>query len=292
MTGYHSGFVTLIGRPNVGKSSLLNRLVGQKIAITSEKPQTTRRQIQGVLTGADYQAVFVDTPGLHQPKHRLGENMNRQAVAALEAVDLVLWVIDPVEPRQEADAGIVRRLKGQDSPVYAVFNKADLPAKVEPESYLKACDAPFPWLVVSALTGEGLKRLLTIVQESLPVGPQYYPDGIITDHPEQFIAAEFIREAILRHTKEEVPHSVAVVIDEMAPRPNGKVYIRAEIFGERESQKGILIGAHGKLLKEIGAEARQEIEALLGSPVYLDLWVKSKKDWRNSDSLLKRWGLD
>lgn len=292
MSGYRSGFVTLIGRPNVGKSSLLNRFVGQKIAITSDKPQTTRRQIQGVLTGEEFQAVFVDTPGLHRPKHRLGENMNRQAVAALEAVDLVLWVIDPADPRQEADAEVVRRLQGQTSPVYAVFNKADLPAQVEPETYLKACGVNFPWLMVSALTGEGVDRLLAVVKDHLPEGPQYYPDGAVTDHPEQFIAAELIREAILRHTKEEIPHSVAVVIDEMTARPNGKVYIRAEIFGERESQKGILIGAQGKLLKEIGAEARREIESLLGSPVFLDLWVKSKKDWRNSDSLLKRWGLD
>jgi len=292
MSGYRSGFVTLIGRPNVGKSSLLNRLVGQKVAIISDKPQTTRRQIQGVLTGDGFQVVFVDTPGLHRPKHRLGENMNRQAIEALEAVDLVLWVLDPNKPVQQADAEIAERLKGQSSPVYAVFNKADLPVQVEPEEYLKACTADFPWLKVSALTGVGIEHLLAVVQDHLPEGPQYYPDGVVTDHPEQFIAAELIREAILRHTEDEVPHSVAVVIDEMTARSNGKVYIRAEIFGERESQKGILIGAQGRLLKEIGAEARREIEALLGSPVYLDLWVKAKKDWRNSDAILKRWGLD
>ncbi|HHZ19085.1 MAG TPA: GTPase Era [Firmicutes bacterium] len=292
MSGYRSGFVTLIGRPNVGKSSLLNRLVGQKVAIISDKPQTTRRQIQGVLTGDGFQVVFVDTPGLHRPKHRLGENMNRQAIEALEAVDLVLWVLDPNKPVQQADAEIAERLKGQSSPVYAVFNKADLPVQVEPEEYLKACNADFPWLKVSALTGVGIEHLLAVVQDHLPEGPQYYPDGVVTDHPEQFIAAELIREAILRHTEDEVPHSVAVVIDEMTARSNGKVYIRAEIFGERESQKGILIGAQGRLLKEIGAEARREIEALLGSPVYLDLWVKAKKDWRNSDAILKRWGLD
>lgn len=288
---FHSGFVTLIGRPNAGKSSLLNRFVGTKVAIISDKPQTTRRQIQGVLTGEDYQAVFIDTPGIHRPLHRLGENMNRHAMAALDAVDLVFWVIDTARLR-EPDLMLAERLTSTESKVYAVFNKSDLTPSMEPQAYLTACKVDFPWLSVSAVTGEGIDRLIEVVREHLPLGPMYYPDGTLTDHPEQFIAAELVREAVLHHTQDEVPHSTAVVIEEMKERPDGKVYIRAVIYVERDSQKGIIIGAKGNLLKEMGSEARVEIENLLGSSVYLDLWVKSKKDWRNSPSLLRDWNLD
>jgi GTP-binding protein Era len=292
-TDFHSGFVTIIGRPNVGKSTLINSLIGRKVAITSDKPQTTRRRIQAVLTDEDFQAVFIDTPGLHQPKHRLGEYMNRQAVEALDSVDLVLWIIDSSHTYLDrSDIELAEQLSRVDAPLIAVFNKADLEQTLKPEQYLKSSKIDVPWIKVSALTGAGMEDLVRIVREHLPQGPVYYPDGMLTDHPEQFIAAEFIREAVLESTQDEIPHSVAVVIEEMAVRPNGKVYIRAYIYGERESQKGILIGAQGRLLKEIGVKARKEIEELLGSPVFLDLWVKTRKDWRNSDSTLREWGFD
>ena len=292
-TDFHSGFVTIIGRPNVGKSTLLNALIGRKIAITSDKPQTTRRRIQAVLTEDDFQAVFIDTPGLHRPKHRLGEYMNRQAIEALDSVDLILWVIDSSHTYlDQSDMELAEQLSRVDAPVIAVFNKSDLEQTLTPEQYLKSSSVDIPWIKVSAITGAGMKDLVRTVRKHLPQGPVYYPDGMLTDHPEQFIAAEFIREAVLESTQDEIPHSVAVVIEEMAARPNGKVYIRAYIYGERESQKGILIGAQGRLLKEIGVKARKEIEGLLGSPVFLDLWVKTRKDWRNTDSILKEWGLD
>jgi GTP-binding protein Era len=288
---FHSGFVTLIGRPNAGKSSLLNRIIGAKVAITSEKPQTTRRQIQGVLSGDGFQAVFIDTPGIHKPMHRLGENMNRQAMDALNSVDLVLWIIDATKSR-EPDRMLAERLKQTESMVYAVFNKSDLEQAIKPQAYLEACGVQFPWLSVSALTGEGVERLIEVVREHLPEGPMYYPEGTLTDHPEQFIAAEMVREAVLRYTQEEVPHAIAVVVEEMETRSDGKVYIRAVIYTERESQKGIVIGAKGRLLKNIGSDARVEIEKLLGSSVFLDLWVKSRKDWRNSPTTLRDWNLD
>lgn len=289
---YHSGFVTLIGRPNAGKSTLLNRAIGRKIAITSDKPQTTRRTIQGVLTGDNFQAVFIDTPGVHKPQHRLGENMNRQAIEALDAVDLVCWIIDATKIDKGPDLMMAERMKRSSAPVYAIFNKIDLAPEIRPEAYLQANGVEFPWLKVSAETGEGIPELIEVVKNHLPEGPVYYPDGMLTDHPEQFVAAEFIREAVLKNTQDEVPHSVAVAIEEMETRANGKVYIRAQIYSERDSQKGILIGAEGKLLKKIGMEARQEIEALLDSPVFLELWVKTRKDWRNSSASLKEWGLD
>lgn len=288
---FHSGFVTLIGRPNVGKSSLLNRIIGAKVAITSDKPQTTRRQIQGVLTGPDYQAVFIDTPGIHKPLHRLGENMNRQAMEALDATDLILWVIDTTKPK-DPDMMLAERFSHTESMVYAVFNKSDLEQVIKPQDYLDACRIKLPWLTVSALTGDGIDQLIEVVREHLPVGPLYYPEGTLTDHPEQFIAAEMVREAALRYTQEEVPHALAVVIEEMETRPDGKVYIRAVIYTERESQKGIVIGAKGRLLKSIGSDARVEIENLLGSSVFLDLWVKSRKDWRNSPTTLRDWNLE
>lgn len=289
---FHSGFVTFIGRPNVGKSTLLNRVIGRKIAITSDKPQTTRRTIQGVLTGDDFQAVFIDTPGVHKPQHRLGENMNRQAIEALDAVDLVLWIIDSTKIEKGPDRMMAERMSRSAGPVYAVFNKIDLTPGLDPEAYLQSAGMKLPWLKVSAMTGEGVDELVAVVKAHLPEGPVYYPDGMLTDHPEQFIAAEFIREAVLRNTQDEIPHSVAVAIEEMETRANGKVYIRAQIYSERDSQKGILIGAGGKLLKQIGKEARQEIEALLDAPVFLELWVKARKDWRNSTASLKEWGLD
>lgn len=290
---FHSGFITLIGRPNAGKSTLLNQIIGRKIAITSDKPQTTRRTIQGVLTEDDFQAVFIDTPGVHKPQHRLGENMNRHAIQALDAVDLIFWVIDATKIDKGSDRLLTDRITGSSAPVYALFNKADLAPDIDPEKYLQSAGlTQLPWLKVSAVTGEGIPQLIQVVKSHLPIGPVYYPDGMLTDHPEQFVAAEFIREAVLKNTQDEVPHSVAIAIEEMETRANGKVYIRAQIYSERDSQKGILIGAEGKLLKKIGMEARLEIESLLDAPVFLELWVKTRKDWRNSTASLKEWGLD
>lgn len=290
MTEYRSGFVALIGRPNVGKSTLLNRIIGQKITITSDKPQTTRNQLKGILSGPNYQIIWVDTPGLHKPLHLLGEQMVKTAQSALANVDLVLWVLDAAAGFRPADEKVAQLLSATGQPLFAVWNKIDLAAG-DQELELGREDLPIlKTFKVSALSGAGIKELIDGVVAQLPPGPAYYPPEMITDHPEQFIIAEYIREQVLNQTEEEIPHSVAVQIEEFKKRPNGQVYIAANIYVERDSQKGIIIGAKGSRLKAIGAAARVEIENLLDAPVYLDLWVKVRKNWRNSDKILREFG--
>lgn len=293
-TTFHSGFVAIIGRPNVGKSTFLNHVIGQKVAIMSDKPQTTRNRIQGVYTGDQTQIVFLDTPGVHKPKDRLGDYMVKAAQGALDEVDAVLFLIDVSQKMGGGDRFIAEWLKSIQAPVILVMNKIDL---VHPEQLLPIIDKykelhDFAEIVpISALNGSNVQPLLDTLQKYIPEGPQYYPEDQITDHPEQFVCAEFVREKILELTREEVPHSIAVVIEAMRTDPKGIVHISALILVERKSQKGIIIGKNGALLKEIGAKARQDMEALLGSKIFLELWVKVKKDWRNQESMLRELGL-
>ncbi|BCC07807.1 MULTISPECIES: GTPase Era [Bacillus cereus group] len=291
--GYKSGFVSIIGRPNVGKSTFLNRIIGQKIAIMSDKPQTTRNKIQGVYTENDSQVIFIDTPGIHKPKHKLGDFMVKMAQTTLKEVDIVLFMINAVEGFGRGEEFIIEKLKETKQPVFLVINKID---QVHPEQLLELIDQyrklhDFAEIVpISALDGNNVEALIGTIKKYLPEGPQYYPDNQVTDHPERFIIAELIREKVLHLTREEVPHSVAVVIDAIQKREGGAVYINATIVVERPSQKGIIIGKQGKMLKEVGKRARFDIEALLGSKVFLEVWVKVQKDWRNKMSQLRDLG--
>lgn len=292
---FKSGFISIIGRPNVGKSTFLNSAIGQKIAIMSDKPQTTRNRIQGVLTRENSQMVFIDTPGIHKPKHRLGDFMLKVAVNALKEVDLILFMITADESFGKGEEFIINQLKTVETPVFLVINKIDL---VHPDELLKIIVQykdlyPFKEIVpISALNGNNMDRLLDVIEDYLPEGPQYYPAGQVTDHPERFIISEIIREKVLHLTREEVPHSVAVVIDQIEKRDDEKnlVHIMATIIVERDSQKGILIGKQGRMLKEIGKRARLEIEHLLGSKVFLEFWVKVQSDWRNRLTYLREYG--
>src|SRR5690606_17725674 len=291
---HKSGFVALIGRPNVGKSTLMNHVVGRKVAIMSDKPQTTRNRIRGIFTDERGQIVFLDTPGIHKPKSKLGEHLVQTARAALEEVDLVLLLVDAEEGMGPGDRFIIEHLKQVETPVFLVVNKID---RVHPDALLPLIDSyrrlySFKEVVpISALQGNNTGTLVDLIFRELPEGPAYYPADQVTDSPEQFIVAELIREKVLFLTREEIPHSVAVVVEEMIPRQDREtVYIRATIYAERPSQKGILIGKRGAMLKEVGRLAREEIERLLGNKVYLDLWVKVKKDWRNEEAYLRRFG--
>ena len=293
--GYKSGFVAVIGRPNVGKSTLINSLIGQKIAIMSDKPQTTRNKILCVLTQPDAQIIFIDTPGIHKPKHKLGEYMVNAAENTLKEVDVILFVVDASEDLGAGELYILERLRSTKKPVILVVNKID---KIEKQQVLPTISRyadryNFIGVVpISAKKNTNLDYLVDEIKKHLEEGPQYYPSDMITDQPERLIAAELIREKVLHLTREEIPHAIAVELEEMAIRQNDDVYIRAMIYVERDSQKGIVIGARGALLKEIGALARADIEHLLGSKVYLDLWVKVKKDWRNRDGVLRGLGYE
>ncbi|MEG6513004.1 GTPase Era [Desulforamulus ruminis] len=292
--GYRSGFVALVGRPNVGKSTLLNKLVGQKVAIMSDKPQTTRHKIHSVLSRNEAQIIFLDTPGIHKPRHKLGEHLVDVALGALKEVDVVLFLAEASDPPGAGDQYIAEQLKGLKTPVFLLLNKIDLIKKEEILERIHQYKdlAPFAEIVpVSALAGENVDRLIDVIIRYLPEGPQYYPAEMVTDRPERFIMAEIVREKVLHLTSEEIPHSVAVVVEQMQKRSNGLVAVNAVIYTERDSQKAILIGKGGKMLKEVGRRAREEIENLLGSKVYLELWVKVKKDWRNKVGDLKNFGL-
>ncbi|MDF0068599.1 GTPase Era [Staphylococcus pseudintermedius] len=293
MSEYKSGFVTIIGRPNVGKSTFVNRVIGHKIAIMSDKAQTTRNKIQGVMTQQDAQIVFLDTPGIHKPKHKLGDYMMKVAKNTLSEIDAVMFMVNVNEEIGRGDECIMEMLKTVKTPVFLVLNKIDLvhPDALMPriEQYQRYMD--FAEIIpISALEGHNVDHFINVLKSYLPEGPQYYPDGQISDHPEQFVVSELIREKILQTTSEEIPHAIGVNVERMTQESEDRVHIEAVIYVERDSQKGIVIGKGGKKLKEVGKRARLDIEHLLGSKVYLDLWVKVQKDWRNKSSFIKQMG--
>ena len=291
---FKSGFVTLIGRPNVGKSTLMNHLVGQKIAITSNKPQTTRNRIQTVYTSELGQIVFVDTPGIHKAKNKLGEYMVTVAEKSLGEVDVILWLVEPTTYIGAGEQHIAEQLRRVKTPVILVINKIDKVEKSKVlesiDAYRKVCD--FAEIVpVSALKGDNQKDLIDTIMKYLPYGPAFYDEDTITDQPERQIVAELIREKALRSLNEEVPHGIAVTIEQMKMRKNRELMdIDASIVCERDSHKGIIIGKNGAMLKKIGSLARPEIEEMLDCKVNLKLWVKVRKDWRDSDLMMKNFG--
>ena len=291
---HFSGFAAIVGRPNVGKSTLTNSLIGEKIAIMSNRPQTTRNKIMCILNTDDAQIMFLDTPGIHKPHHKLGEYMVKTAENTLTEVDVVLFVVDVTEKRGSGEDYILELLQKIKTPVILVANKIDkLADKSKLFNIINDYTALYNFAAVvpvSALEDKEFPGLLGEITKHLPEGPDYFPDDILTDQPERVIAGEMIREKVLLNTRDEVPHSVAVEVEEFKVRENDDIYIRATIFVERESQKGIIIGAKGSLLKKIGQEARKDIQALLGDKVFLDLWVKVKADWRNKDKALKQFG--
>lgn len=291
---YKSGFISIIGRPNVGKSTFLNHVVGQKIAIMSDKPQTTRNRVQGVVTTDDAQFIYIDTPGIHKPKHRLGDFMVKVARNTLAEVDIIMFMVNAEQKIGPGDRYILEMLEHTKKPVFLIINKIDL---VHPDALLETIvtykeEYDFTEIVpISALQGNNVDRLLETLKKYLPEGPQYYPEDQVTDHPERFIIAEFIREKVLHATREEIPHSVAVVIEKIERDDKlDMINIMATIVVDRDSQKGIVIGKQGSLLKEIGTKARRDIEMLLGTKVFLELWVRVQKDWRNKPGRLKEYG--
>ncbi|MFW6082875.1 MAG: GTPase Era [Chloroflexota bacterium] len=295
--GHRSGFVAVIGRPNVGKSTLMNQFVGEKVAIVSSKPQTTRGRILGILTEESFQVVFVDTPGIHRPFHKLGKIMVNAAKGAIPEADVVLFMVDVSVMPTEEDQMIAAMLKGRtEVPTILVLNKMDLLAPEKIEAHMEAYWelAPFhdEWMMTIATEGVNLAALLDRIVELLPEGPRYYPREYITDQTERQIVAELIREQVLRHTYQEVPHSVAVVVEEFKEREGGVTYIAANVFVEKESQKGIIIGRGGRMIGKIGSQARKAVERLVGGKVYLDLWVKVRQGWREDERELRRLGFD
>lgn len=292
--GFRSGFAGIVGRPNVGKSTLINNLVHKKLAITSDKPQTTRNKIRCILTREDAQIIFVDTPGFHKPRDALGERLNKAVRETLNEVDVVVFMLDGTQTIGKGDLFIAGELSQLKTPVIAVVNKIDrlepdrLEAQIEVVRNLGDYVDIIP---LSAKTGENVHALIEKIVEILPPGPKYYPDDMVTDQPLPFVVAELIREKVLMLTREEVPHSVAVVVEEIEKREDKDlVDIEATIYVERDSQKGIIIGKGGRMLKEIGTLAREEIEALLGEQVFLHLMVKVEKDWSKHPHLVKRMG--
>lgn len=293
---YRSGFVTLIGRPNVGKSTLMNYLIGQKIAITSDKPQTTRNRIQTVYTSEKGQIIFLDTPGIHKVKNKLGEYMVKTAERTLSEVDVILWLVEPSTFIGAGERYIIEQLSKVKTPIILVITKIDTVKKEDIVRFIETYKdvLNFAEIVpVSAVKAQNTNQLLDAIFKYLPQGPMYYDEDTITDQPERQIVAELIREKALRLLDDEIPHGIAVGIDRMKDRPTGNLIdIDATIVCERETHKGIIIGKQGEKLKRIGMQARHEIEALLDSKVNLKIWVKVKKDWRDSDFLLKNYGYD
>lgn len=289
---FKSGFVTLIGRPNVGKSTLMNYLIGQKIAITSNKPQTTRNRIQTVLTREEGQVIFVDTPGIHKAKNKLGEYMVNVAERTLNEVDVVLWLVEPTTFIGAGEQHIAEQLKKCTTPVILLINKIDMVKREEVLTFIDAYRKIYDFdeiVPVSARNGDNTEELVKVIFKYLPYGPQFYDEDTITDQPERQIVAELIREKALHSLNEEIPHGIAVSVDKMKAR-KGIMDIEATIICERDSHKGIIIGKKGSMLKKIGSTARYEIERLLDCKVNLQLWVKVKKDWRDSDFLIKNFG--
>jgi len=287
---YKSGIVAMIGRPNAGKSTLLNQLMGQKLAITSDKPQTTRNSIRGIYTTDKMQAVFIDTPGVQKPKDALNQRMMRSVRDSLEGSDLLLYLVDVTAEFGGGEEFILNILSSQKLPVFLIINKIDLlkPEQILPLISLYNQKFKFAETIpLSALTGDGSEILKQLIYQYLPVGPQLYPPDLLSDDTEEQLFAELIREQILRQTEDEIPHSVAVKVERVQERASGRLYIDAVIYVERDSQKGIIIGKRGDKLKTIATAARQEMERLLGCGVYLDLLVKLKKNWRNDERILR-----
>lgn len=287
---FRSGFIAIIGRPNVGKSTLLNQILKEKVAIVSDKPQTTRTKILGVKNLPGAQMVFLDTPGIHKPKYKLNERMVKTALDSLAEADVILFMVEAGESPGGGDRFIMERLKGIKKPIFLLINKVDLVKKDSILPLIAEYGKMFNFaevFPVSALTGENVDRLVEVALKYLPEGPQYFPEGVVTDQPLNFIISEIIREKILERTREEIPYSVAVVVEEAKEDPDkGIVSIRALIYVERDSQKAIIIGKGGSMLKAVGTVARTEIERLLGSKVFLELWVKVKKDWRKDERII------
>ncbi len=286
--GHRSGYVAVVGKPNVGKSTLVNALVGHKVAITSPKPQTTRRRIMGILTRDDAQVIFLDTPGFHDPKTALNQYMMREVEGALSDCDAILFVVDITTPPDAADVTVVQRIKNMNRPIVIALNKADIvdPTRVGEHTamYQAILDSENTMLTSGvAIRQENMNEMLQMLITQLPIGPEFYPPDQYTDQPEKILSAELIREQALHFLEQEVPHAIAVAVDQYASRPNNMLYISATIFVERESQKGILIGKGGTMLKRIGTESRREIERELGSKVFLELWVKVRPAWRRDD---------
>ncbi|MDO4564526.1 MAG: GTPase Era [Clostridia bacterium] len=296
MSGYKSGFISIVGCPNVGKSTLLNALVGQKIAIVSEKAQTTRNRITGVLTRPDYQLIFLDTPGMTEPRNRLGEYMQKTANEAMKDVEAIVAVLDASFGVGVRDEELLRRLDGQKAPVIVVLNKSDRASMEQMNAArerAEACGTFEHILSLSAKSGDGVDKLEAVLCDYLVEGPQYFPADMVTDQPERLICAELIREKALMALREEIPHGVGVVMDRMELREGGGLMdVYATLYCERESHKSIIIGKGGSMLKRIGSEARRDIEWLLGVRVNLQLWVKIKPDWRNKQSVLNELGYD
>lgn len=307
---FRSGFCSIVGRPNVGKSTLLNAFIERKLAIMSDKPQTTRNRILGVYHGPGAQVVFLDTPGIHKPHHKLGEHMNKVATATIPEVDIVLFVVDGSAPKPgDGDKFVAEVVARSQKPVVLVINKMD---RIKREDWYPVMDAykalsdpavrlaepeersrVIDWLDVvpiSALANKNIDKLLELIVKRMEEGPRFYPEDMVTDQPERFVVAELVREKILHLTRDEIPHSIAVIVEDMQRRETGVVYVAATVYVERDSQKGIIIGAKGQMLKDIGARARVDIEELLGSRIYLELFVKVREDWRNKQGILRDLG--
>ncbi len=300
-TEHRSGFVAVVGKPNVGKSTLMNAYLGQKVAIVSPKPQTTRNRLLGILTLArergdlaDAQIVFVDTPGIHKPLHKLGEYMVETAIRAIPDADIVLFLVDVSRPPNDEDKQIAEILRQRGSvPILLTLNKADLVDAEQATASVAAYQALGEFdeiILVSALQGGNLDTLLKATIERLPLGPRYYPEDQVTDQQTRFVAAELVREQVLNHLRQEIPYSVAVVVDQFKRRSEEMTYISANIFVERDTQKAIVLGQGGQMIKRIGQDARRQIEELVGTQVYLELWVKVRKKWRQSERELQRMG--
>jgi len=292
-TDYKSGFVSIVGRPNVGKSTLINEIIGEKITITSKKAQTTRNRIQGIYTTDEEQIIFIDTPGVHKPRHQLGQFMVNTALGTLGEVDIVLFMVNVSEKKGPGDKFIMDRLKNIETLVFLVLNQID---KIHPDELLPIIDGykeemDFAEILpISAKQGNNIEKLLETISGYLENGPQFYPSDQVSDHPEYFIVSELVREKILELTREEIPHSVAVETESMQRTDKNMIDVNVTINVERKSQKGIIIGKGGKMLKEIGTRARKDIQKLLGSKVYLELWVRVEEDWRDTPRDLSKFG--
>lgn len=290
---FKSGFVTIVGRPNVGKSTLLNYIMGEKLSIVSNKPQTTRNNIQTILTGDDYQLVFVDTPGIHKPKHKLGEYMVNAAKESTKDVDLVLFLTNPDDEIGRGDKFILETLKEKKCPVFLVLNKVDESTQDRVAKSLEMYSKEFDFaeiIPISAIKGKNVDKLVDLMKKTMPEGPKYYPDDMITDVQEKFVVSEIVREKALRTLRDEVPHGIAVDIIQMKQNEIGTYHIEVDLICEKDSHKGIIIGKNGQTLKRIGETARYELEKFLRAKVNIKIWVKVRKEWRDNQNLLRELG--